>query len=170
LRGHLGPVESMTFAPARDGKPVVLVSAAREWDGKNYAGAIRVWNAADGKEIDNIGQQPAKATRPGLAAWHTGDGLKQVRVAFAWDDGEIRLWDVGQDQLWHKEDGKYNIALAYLTGQGKVVSGGFPGREGGNVGRLRPWDVRPGAELRMDDKQLTIPPADGGHFFPRAMT
>src|SRR5438876_11689840 len=27
LRGHLGPVESMTFAPARQGKPAILVSA-----------------------------------------------------------------------------------------------------------------------------------------------
>lgn len=170
LRGHLGPVEAMTFAPAREGKPPILVSAAREWDGKKYAGAIRVWNAVDGKEIDNIGQQSSEATRPGLAVWHTGNGLKDVRVAFAWSDGQISLWDVGQDQFWKKEDGKYNIALAYLSGQGKLVSGCFTGREQGNLGRVRLWDVRPGAELRMDEKELTIPAADGGHFFPRALT
>jgi WD40 repeat protein len=170
LRGHLGPVESMTFAPAREGKPAILVSAAREWDGKKYGGAIRAWNAADGKEIDNIGQQPAKATRPGLAAWHTGDALKQLRVAFAWDDGEIRLWDVGQDQFWKKEDGKYNIALAYLPSQGKVISGSITGGQQGNVGRLRLWDVRAGAELRMDQREATFPVDNGGSFYPRGLT
>jgi WD40 repeat protein len=170
LRGHLGPVEALTFAPAREGKPAILVSAAREWDGKKYAGAIRVWNVTEGKEIDNIGQQPAKATRPGLVAWHTGDAIKQLRVAFAWDDGEIRLWDVGQDKFWTKEDGKYNIALAYSAGQGKVVSGSITGSQQGNVGRVRLWDVRSGAELNRDQREVSFPVEDGGSYFPRGMT
>jgi WD40 repeat protein len=169
LRGHLGPIESMTFAPARDGKPAILVSAAREWDGKKYAGVIRAWNAAEGKEIDNLGQQPDTTTRPGLAVWHTGDGLKDLRVAAVWGNQEIRLWDIGQEGFWKNDkdspDGKYNISLAYLPGQGKVVSGSLSG-----VGRLRFWDVRPGSELIRGQQDLQFPPVDGGSFVPRAMT
>jgi WD40 repeat protein len=170
LRGHLGPVEAMAVAPAREGKPAILVSAAKEWDGKQYAGAIRVWNATDGKEIDSLGQQPNYAGRPGLIVWHTGDELKQLRVVSVWDDGKIRLWDVGQDQFTTADDGKYNLGLGYLPGQGKVVSGSITGTPRGNVGHVRLWDGRSGAEFRMDSREANFPPEDGGSFYPRALT
>ena len=63
-----------------------------------------------------------------------------------------------------------HIALAYLPSQGKVVSGSITGGRQGNVGRLRLWDVRPGAELTMDAKEATFPAENGSSFFPRGMT
>jgi WD40 repeat protein len=159
----------MVFAPARQGKPAILVSAAFDWDGKKYAGAIRVWNAAEGEEIDNLGQQSDVAVRPGLAVWHTGDGLKDLRVAAVWGNQEISLWDIGRDRFWQNNvkespDGKYNISLVYLPSQGKVVSGGSSGG-----GRLQFWDVRPGSELRRDRQAVRFPAVDGDNFVPRAM-
>jgi WD40 repeat protein len=170
LRGHLGPVEAMAFAPVREGKPAILVSAAQEWIGKKYEGGIRVWNAGDGREIDSLGQQPKYKGRPGLIVWHTGDELKELRIVSAWDDGVIRLWDPGQEQFTKADEGKYNLGLGYIPGQGKVVSGSITGTPRGNVGHLRLWDVHQGAEFRMDAREANFPAEERGSFYPRALT
>src|SRR5439155_14823894 len=88
LRGHLGPVQSMAFAPAYAGKPPLLVSAAREWDEDKYVGAVRLWDVSkDTKdaELDGMGGllDPLDSV-PGIAAWHTGKDTLQLRVALSW--------------------------------------------------------------------------------------
>src|SRR5205807_9390020 len=72
LRGHLGPVLSMAFAPAYPGKPPLLVSAAREWNEEKYAGNVRLWDISKNAELDNLGglNDPVDSP-PGIAAWHT---------------------------------------------------------------------------------------------------
>jgi len=91
LRGHLGPVFSLAFVPDRAGKSPMLVATARERDD---LGTVRLWDIIQGKSVDGFGGLPNPMTRPGLAAWHTGAGPRQVRVAIAWGDGKLRVWDV----------------------------------------------------------------------------
>src|SRR5260370_576526 len=44
LRGHEGEVRALAFAPAGEGKPPLLVSAAIERNGGPAAGAVRLWD------------------------------------------------------------------------------------------------------------------------------
>ena len=76
LRGHLGRVLSLAFAPDRAGKPPLLAATAQERDG---IGAVRLWDVAQGEYLGGIWNLPTPKTRPGLAVWHTGPGRKQVR-------------------------------------------------------------------------------------------
>src|SRR5205807_6153226 len=49
LRGHLGPVQWMAFAPAYAGKPRLLVWEARAWDEVKYVGAVRICDVSKEK-------------------------------------------------------------------------------------------------------------------------
>jgi WD40 repeat protein len=134
LRGHRGPVLSLAFAPARAGKPPTLASYAREFDGKNYIGAVRLWDAAQGKEIaKNLDlPDPVTAKRvhwPRLAVWHTGEQPRQVRVALACEDGTLRLWDAAGN-LVAKPDGEFNNTVAYLGDPDRVLTGSFSAGRG----------------------------------------
>src|SRR5438105_11628108 len=71
LRGHRGEVRALAFAPSSKGKPPLLVSAATEREGIRRFGGLRVWDVAAGKVLAERTDLPARATRPGLAVWHT---------------------------------------------------------------------------------------------------
>jgi WD40 repeat protein len=166
LRGHRGGILSMAFAPYRQGKPPILVSTALEWDSQKYAGVIRVWNVETGREITSANSKSARDTRPGLAVQHSGNAPDQLRISFAWNDGNLYLWDVEKGQLWTEKDGPLNIALANQPEQGKVLSGSVAQ----NSGNLQLWDVRPGRNLERDGKQISITREDGNILYPRALT
>jgi WD40 repeat protein len=155
LRGHAGPVLSLTFAPDQPGKPALLVSAAGEWDADagRYVGALRLWDVEknaylDGNYLDTFWKSGADVSGPGLAAWHTGKRWQQLRVAVAWDDGTFRVWDVdrAQDRVWKLKDQKYNITAAYAAGQGHVITAGY----GIGKARLRVWNVPPGEKPQAE--------------------
>ncbi len=164
LRGHLGPVYSMAFAPTRTDKPPLLVSTARERD---TLGAVRLWDVARGESLDGLGNLPDPTTRPGLAVWLTGAGQKQVRVAIAWGDGTLRLWDAERNGGRPAEvvDGRYNSTVALLPAPPRLLTGSF--REG--QGRLTLRDISAGLRPADPRWQVPYPPAGDHVDIPRAV-
>jgi WD40 repeat protein len=149
LRGHLGPVVALAFAPQREDKPLLLASVARERDRETgqYGGVVRLWDADQGTYLDGIsgdgaGPLPDPKIRPGVVVRHTGAGAKQLQVALAWNDGRFRVWDVEANQVWSSEDDKYNLTVAALPGRSQIVTATY----GIKKARLKLWNIPPGRE------------------------
>jgi WD40 repeat protein len=134
LRGHTGAVRSLAFAPAQKGKPPLLISAARghpPWDAAD-ASEVRVWDVARGAQVGGpvTVSDPEGKPPPALAAWHTGAGLDQLRVAIAAGDGKLRVWDLaarGAPAAY--ADGRYNSTLAVMPGGKRLLSGSVHARK-----------------------------------------
>lgn len=132
LRGHMGPVISLAFAPAQEGKPVLLISAGRDRNMEThvYEGAVRVWDIEKGTVVERRSDLPNQDfTRPALTAWHTGKALKQLRVGIAWEDGKLRVWDLATNKLTEardgfngEKDGMFNNTVAYLPEQKRLIT------------------------------------------------
>jgi WD40 repeat protein len=174
LRGHMGPVLSLAFAPERQGKPPLLVSTALEFDRDKNAnvGAIRLWDVAKHQELAGGTDQPNRDTRPGLAIWHTGNEPQQVRVACAWGDGTLRLWDVARGLVWKQQDGadnrqaNFNVALAGIGNQPKILTGSFAD----GTGRVQGWTIDGEAGLQEDAQLRASFPQEGAtRSIPRAI-
>ena len=176
LRGHQGPVLALAFAPAAKGKPPLLVSAAgeRDLDKKIFFGGVRLWDVTRVKNEDayldgrtNL-PLPGLDTRPALAAWHTGDQTQQLKVAIAWGDGHLRLWEVDKEEEVSKiEDGKYNSMAVYAPTLRQVITGSF--REGN--GRLQAWNMTSAKDIQPDaDRRVSFKPDNKVYFFPHALT
>src|SRR5262245_55608047 len=130
FRGHRGPVVSLASAPAAEGKPPVLVSAARERveeaaEGKlPYVGGARVWDVSRGElaatfpeALPDPGQYPrGLPARPGVAVRHTGPRVTDVQVALAAADKRLRVWDVAAGQVRGQEQGGGHLLVAYADG------------------------------------------------------
>jgi WD40 repeat protein len=181
LRGHRGPVVSMTFVPSRRGKPPVLVSAAREWDGEKYGGFVRVWDVEKASEVRD-GDAESKAQlavlknlpdpfvkdtliNPGLAVWSTGENAKDVRLVSAFGDGKIRIWDVGDnEEVAFADSGRFNIAIAALP-ESKVVTGSLVKTDG----VIQVWELLKGAYKVT--RWFRIPmPHENVALLPRSIT
>jgi WD40 repeat protein len=174
LRGHMGPVFALAFAHSADGKST-LVSAGRDHDMLNsrYRGAIRVWDVNKGGEaVATRLDMPAALNRPGLAAWHTGNAANQVRVASAWEDGLLRIWDVATDTVETAKDtngaaGRMNNTAVYLPDQKQLLTTTLRlSRELGDAAQLRRWDVKGIKPVSL--KAKSFDPSVG--FEPLAMT
>jgi WD40 repeat protein len=152
LRGHMGPVWALTFAPAAAGKPALLVSAGRDRNMTTgtYRGSLRVWDVDKGGEpLATRLDLPALVTRPGLTAWHVGAQNNQLRVATAWNDGNLRVWDVASNQLevtnegGEAKDGRSNVTAIYLPDREQVFTttmrASVPGK--GARAQIRRWNV-----------------------------
>jgi WD40 repeat protein len=128
LRGHRGAVQSLAFAPVREKKHTLLVSAA----GEEVAGArktvcrLRLWDAETGELLasSRAALPDPQDGRPGLAAWHTGGGGKDLRVALACttraNDQQVpqrlRVWDPAANQITEVgEPLLFNEPLTYLA-------------------------------------------------------
>jgi WD40 repeat protein len=139
LRAHTAPVVALAFAPAQSGKPPVLISAGQEWDDTRgrFSGAVRAWDARatylGGAMLTDV------STRPSIVAWHTGRGLKQLRVAIAWGDKSesLRIWDVENNTLRSVRDGQYNNTAAWWPDSARLITG--------STGRLKLWNISAGA-------------------------
>jgi len=154
LVGHLGPVFAMTFLPAAANKPPLLVSAAKEWDNAagKYVGAVRVWDARHGTYVAGV-EVPYELKRPALAAWHTGPGTSQVRVAVAWGDAtnQLRIWDVEKNSLIAVPDGSLNNVAALGPQPDQLITG--------SVERLRLWQLPLAAgQAPAAPRELRLPP------------
>ncbi len=148
LRGHEGIVQALAFAPGPRGGTPVLVSAGREWDGRRNVGAARAWDVTSGKPLAARRDLPDPEERkPGLAAWRGPDG---VRVALAWRDGVLRLWDLAAPagKFLEAPDGDssrgvgFNGTAAFLPdptgrGPGTLLTGSSSERSA----RLQAWDA-----------------------------
>ncbi|QDV33987.1 WD40 repeat domain-containing protein [Tautonia plasticadhaerens] len=170
LRGHLGPVLGLAFAPSSaDGGPPALVSVAREGDPGGDLGALRLWDLGSGEELASVAVDPLNI--PALAAWRSGPGPRQVRAALASDDGTLRIWDPGAapDRLVAVADGRFNRAVSRDDRADRLVTGSFDAAT--NSGRLRTWSL--GADARpVEDGRLRLVPGEGdrgGFLIPRAV-
>jgi WD40 repeat protein len=179
LRGHRGPVQSMTFAPTQEGQRRLLVAAAREWDDKQnaYVGAVRLWDVEAGKEVFqpllDLPDPERPKTRPGLAAWYTKEASSQLRVATVWADSKVRVWDVARKGIGPRElrEGKENLTVAYLPGQTTLLTSSYVHSDGQRLvgGRLTWWDVRP-RQGPQEGRHVIFPTEDNGVFYyPRAL-
>src|SRR5262249_22917787 len=117
LRGHRGPVLSMIFAPARRGKPSLLLSCAQEAEGERMGGRVRLWDVAAGKELASTDHWAnPRDGRPGLAAWHTGPAAEDLSVALAVAGQPLRIWSVAGKTLRDQTTGPFDRAVAVLPG------------------------------------------------------
>jgi WD40 repeat protein len=197
LRGHRGPVLATAFAPSKNGNPY-LVSAGVEWDdeGNKYMGVVRVWDikAKDNKCLATLDQGLPNelkhlTQKPGLAVWPIGKGPKQLRVAIAWEDGWLRLWDVEQGKagLIKRQEalpggqafGKNNTA-AVLAGGAKPIlftasSRARAPRLKVNFGHLQEWTLAAGAGRPRPGREIDFDPQPNkadrswSYFYPRAL-
>jgi WD40 repeat protein len=180
MRGNKGVILSLAFAPAFAGKPAILASTALEVDPtdvKKRVGVIRVWNVETGKELAAGGAQPTRWIFPGVAVWHTGPKPKDVRVAYAWGDGKLRVWDLGKG-FWDRQDGlddgkwderdqlNQNLTLAKAPGKDRIFTGSYDGKQG----QIRAWDATPGKAPTAENPTLAqYPQGEDGRYVPRAL-
>ena len=124
---------------------------------------MRVWDVEQGGDalavLENL---PSRPQGPGLAVWHTGDEKKNLRVAIAWPEtdlksvkGALRLWDVTAGKIVRSpEAGPWNSTAALLDTTGdepRVVSGTtIVESPEVQIGGLRVWRFSkdPGADLK----------------------
>jgi WD40 repeat protein len=179
LRGHRGAVVSLAFAPAQTGKPPLLASAGREWDATalRYHGGVRLWDTSKFTEVDQFLRKElpdpyAPPVRPGLALRHTGNRVKEVQVALAWDDGQFRIWDVdrGVPQVATDGDPRRNNTVQFLPDGSALTTSGRQ-----NQGRLlRTWTTPPGQQPQLTGQSKELPTLVRGrtltYYEPWALT
>jgi WD40 repeat protein len=177
LRGHRGEVRALAFAPARQGKAPLLVSAASERDGEHHFGGLRLWDAAAGKLLAERTDLPAKPGRPGLAVWQTGPAATQVRVAVAWPEENnkqsyFRLWDAGPNaeplQVWKENRFTRTAVLLGEDGGASVLTAGLGPDD---AGRLRIWRLSADRQtIARFGTEISFPPRNGIKFLPVSLT
>jgi WD40 repeat protein len=85
LRGHRGDVSRVVFSP--DGRR--LASAGAVWDEQArrfVQGEVKVWDAAQGKELLSLGEDVA-------AVYSVAFSPDSTRLAGACTDGRVRVWE-----------------------------------------------------------------------------
>ncbi len=170
LRGHAGHIRALAFAPAMDGKPLLLVSAAEEWNAATsaYEGRVRLWDVNKPETLaERAGVSKSSASRPGLAVRHTGKEAKQVSVAIAWNDEVLRLWEPAA-VMREIQDGKYNNTAAYIPDSGRLVTASLEGVSG----QLRAWRPVGAGQQPQPRPRASFDPPDvktGPFSIPRAL-
>lgn len=169
LRGHRGPVLSLAF-DTDPNHPLTLASAAFEpvpRTNKKQA-AVRLWDVSSRKYLRGtfLNVADAELRKPDLAIWRTGEAPTDCRVAIAWNDGNLNIWDTrGKTQPQQLRDGSFNNAVITLPGGKRLLTASFTN----TGGRLRLWEsgetVRP---VAGGDISLTSP-SPQQYFVPRAI-
>jgi WD40 repeat protein len=165
LVGHKGPVVALAFAPAAAGGDPILISAAREPGAADATSSGRViaWDLNLPGRKEQVGEYPVgeidPAQKPPALAVRRGQGAKDVRVAVAWDDGHVRLWDVADKESQTFPDGaRLGNSTAVFTSLGDLATCGF----GQGKGYLHSWRDGPGGKLQTND--LKPFPVDDAKF------
>src|SRR5262249_19332789 len=160
---HAGPVKALTFAPLRQGKPLLLVSAAEEWERGAAApvDVVRVWDADQGVPVHELRGFKAPSWRAGLVVWHTGADLKHVQIALTCNEPRLRVWDLARasaEPPWTAETvGGTFLATAGVSGRGQLLT---LQRHKGEA-QLGVWSVTPG-ENPVPQAPLVFPQPDSG--------
>jgi WD40 repeat protein len=150
LSGHYGEVLALTFATGSDDRPF-LASAARERDYRagrenQEAGVVRFWDVLNSEpatqRVAGI-MLPTPQVRPVLNAWRIGPGSKGFRVALAWGDRKLRLWDLARNGLTELPTEGANDNVMAPIREGLLLAGQTRGADG----RLGRFTV--GADGRM---------------------
>lgn len=116
LRGHLGSVIALAFAPSSPGHPPTLVSiCSTELEGRS-SGQIAAWNIADRSQIRLVDQYlptnqrtaqpvPLPAVNvsfpPKVVTWWGGPRANDLRAAITWGipGFGLRIWNVAEGRL-----------------------------------------------------------------------
>jgi WD40 repeat protein len=176
LAGHLGPVMSLAFVPQGSGEPARLVSAAREWDAeaRKDVGSVRLWDVAQAKYIAGVWDMPdpvSTGVRPMLSAWRAGSRPDQIRVALAFGDDALRIWDVATNRLQRSQAvaGQPIRCLAGLRARGResLLAGS---RQSSGAGGLWRGTVAPDLTPTAESLSPPFPERPGVQFAPAALT
>jgi WD40 repeat protein len=174
LRKHEGSVVAVAFAPTQqNGKSPMLVSARKLKASKRqeYAGEVIAWDIDAEVPIGVTRELPIASNLnfPGLAIWHFGNTPRHTRVAIAWDDGILRVWEVERDRVREMEEVQKSPAR---LPPGTITVAKLPGREqlisavpGAGQSQLHSWKVNAGNVSANQD------PAEKNrtHLYPRAL-
>ncbi len=121
LRGHQGAVLALAFAPARQGKPPLFVSAAQEVDKSGAESSVlRLWDVDRREELARTAFRPDFRVRQELAGWHTGADARDVGVAAIWGDAHVRLWEPARGEV-KQAPSQPAFAAQYHSGAGRVA-------------------------------------------------
>jgi WD40 repeat protein len=178
LRGHSGTVVCMAFAP-HAAEPL-LVSAAEEPGTKPTVGRLCQWDIARALSWDQKGRlQGGKAllgewvipnsfgNSLGLAVCPADARARAVRVALAWGDGKLRIWNTdqsGKGELPFAADGAapWNNTVAWISSS-QFLTGGAQT----TGGRLRVW--RDTGMEPSPQRELLLVPDSRSSYLPRAL-
>lgn len=143
-RAHRGPVLALAFSSSSDQTPL-LASAAEEWSHGEFKGVVRLWNVAERKHIGAKALK-YKRVRPQLAVLQSKGDPKSARVAVAWYDGQLRIWDTRSNLVREQPDGFANSSVSLLNGSTILTSSSS--RQG--VGQLKFWKLAADATPQPD--------------------
>jgi WD40 repeat protein len=146
LRGHLGPVSALTFAPQPGEAGPRLLSVAREKKDGDTAGTqltARLWDFDKGvtlAELRGLPTEELKLLRPGVALWPSGEKGDELRAVFALHDGKLRVWNAShrQQQPEQVEDLLRNLSVTHLD-RNQLLTTGFDRKNG--KWRLGLWGI-----------------------------
>lgn len=124
LKGHTGEVYAVAVSP----------------DGKTYATGsfdktVKLWNAADGKELRTLGGASGHTNLVLAVAFHP----KEPVLASASSDNTVKFWDVKADKP--ADAPVRNLAHPQLVNAIAFSPDGSKLASGGQDGQLRIWDV-----------------------------
>jgi WD40 repeat protein len=158
LRGHHGAVTALAFAPDEEGQAPLLVSGGVDWvKADQPVGALWLWQAGKGDQwaaktsirIDDVSKPNERLL--GLAAWRVG---QTARVALAWQDGNLRVWDTGAQKLTSLPDGALNNTVVFLPDQAAVLTASLHNQEKQH-GHLQRWQTDDKKGL-VEDRTWTV--------------
>lgn len=164
LRGHRGPVQSVAFVRgSRSATPEIVSVAEERVDGSvKLQPVVRFWDVVRATEVaslksapgaDGKKQQPLpglQGFRPGVAAWSTGAGVKQARVALAWGDDQFRIWDVDSGQVAVAKSNPNLLSILSLPGPGdRLLTGAHA-----EIGIWSPPAFARGKALALNSQQF----------------
>ncbi|MCO6456713.1 MAG: hypothetical protein J5I93_15550 [Pirellulaceae bacterium] len=165
LRGHLGPVLALAFAEQPG--PAVLASAGHEWNAQDnrYQGAVRLWQVADRASLGSV-VLPEPRARPQLAVLRAGSDPAACRVAIAWNDGALRLWDAGRKLLHRQANGQLDNSAVLLDNARTLATGSFLQGDG----TIRLWTLPAAGGLQADTRrQIRLAREGQQRLVPRAI-
>jgi WD40 repeat protein len=164
LRGHPGSVNALTFVAGQQ-KQLYLLSSAQERDAQltTYTGAVRVWDVVTGKQLAERTDLPdPKNTRPGISGVANGPRPTDLQVALAWQDKQLRLWDLASNQLTAVPEGDFNNMVAHV-GPDRLLTASF--NLSNSAGQLLLWRRNAQGQPELEKfAQLESVPLQGNRF------
>jgi WD40 repeat protein len=160
LRGHRGPVLSLSFANPGMKNASLLLSLAREEKADSHVGVARLWDVAKAELLASSPPLPdPKAKRPGLAGWSTAADARALCVAVACEGEPLRVWDVASNRLQAaSKQAFWNDTAAFVERPGLAGRGSlYTARALGAEADLQTWTVT-GADLDADSARRTVLP------------
>ena len=144
LRGHVGAVVLLAFAPHVKGQDPVLVSASEEYDEKtgDQRGGVRVWNLNQPEKpiagYFDLGTPSGRYIPRAIAALRMGDRAEALQVGIAWGENFLRVWDVAKNTAT-KLANTATVACGGVDNRFLLVSGHRIGNDGVRGWHLGLW-------------------------------